>query len=369
MFVKWNLTKKCKMNCKFCHNALDRIGWDFDIDEDSVEKVVKKIGNASQLKGVSLLGGDPLEYEHILKVCKNLDTYRIPYGFITAGENIYTGKFDEIFSSKYCHFVGLSIDSSNKKTVKYIRGKDILNKQLGSLDHLLEIKKTNPNLKIHTNTILMNINKGEIIDTIQLFSSKNVNKIQILGYQNNSHSKDRFNINFSEELEFVLELSKFLNMQGYLLNRESLELCFLSEIGKDYLNSLLFDDNQITYGNSSVCPIFRESLFVSNDGFVYPCDAYKPYFEIDKYSQEPTKIYPVDNLREKSIDKIYNENEFFIDIKEKIMEKDLYSNWEPCNSCSHLMKNCFPCLLNEVNNKSNEVLIEKCKEYKFLLKS
>ncbi|MFM9281291.1 radical SAM protein [Paenibacillus jiagnxiensis] len=365
MYIKWNLTKKCTLNCKFCHNASERKNWSHDVGIEQLDQIIRNISKTNNLEGISLLGGDPLEYKYITQLAKLLEDRNIPFGFVTAGEEIYKGGYDEILLNKNLNFIGLSIDSLNPGTVKYVRNKDMLQDQLKSLEYILDYKKRcNLKFKFFTNTIFMNINRSEIIDLIDSFKRKKVDKIQILEYKHTKKSRHNFSVSFEEELLFIDSIANYIK-ENEGEDFSNLELCFLPEPGKDYLRKISCN-KKISLGTSSKCPIFRDTLFVSNDGFVYPCDNYKPYFRISSTSNEPEKIYRIENLIEKQLSSITYENEYFKDVKalkEESKEK-LFGNLEPCNQCEYLLKECYPCLQYSRGSSTQPYMYDlKCKYY------
>ncbi|MNW36475.1 molybdenum cofactor biosynthesis protein A [compost metagenome] len=365
MYIKWNLTKKCTLNCKFCHNAIERKDWNRDVGIEEIDQIISNISNHENLEGVSLLGGDPLDYQYILQLTERLEFHNISFGFITAGEEIYKGTYDAILLNKNLNFIGLSIDSLNPDTVKYVRNKDMLQRQLDSLEHIMNLRaKFNLNYKVFTNTIFMNVNQYEIINLINFFKLKNVDKIQILEYKHSNKSAHDFSVSLEEELKFVNAISTYIREnQGE--DFSELELCFLPEPGKDYLRGISLNEN-ISRGTSSKCPIFRDTLFVSNDGFVYPCDNYKPYFRISPITNNPEKIYKIENLIKKQLLTITEQNEYFKDVKSlaKKGKEELFGNLDPCNKCKHLLKECFPCLQYSTSNTTQSFVYEdKCKFY------
>lgn len=364
MYLKWNLTKKCTLNCKFCHNVSDRKDWKRDTGVEQLSKIVNNIALHKDLKGISLLGGDPLEYKYINELAENLETHNIPFGFITAGEEVCTGKFDSILLNKSLNFIGLSIDSLNPNTVSYVRNKDMLLQQLQSLDHVLNFKKKyDLNYQVFTNTIFMNVNRTEIIELIDYMIEKKVNKVQILEYKHSSRASHNFSVTFGEEMELLQQLAEYIQRNPEK-SFSNLELCFLTEPGKDYLRKISAR-NDVSLGTSSQCPIFRDTAFLSNDGFVYPCDNYKPYLKILPNTGEPEKIYKIENIIEQPLQNI-SQNHFFEDVKilsEKSKE-ELFSNLEPCNQCDYLLNKCFPCLQYSMSeNKVTSIYENKCKTY------
>ncbi|ADM69613.2 Coenzyme PQQ synthesis protein E [Paenibacillus polymyxa E681] len=365
MYLKWNLTKKCTLDCKFCHNALERKNWNRDIDMQQMEQIIENISSTTNLDGVTLLGGDPLEFKHILQLADRLNAYNVPFGFITAGEEIYTGKYDAVLLNPNLKFIGLSIDSLNSQTVAFVRNKDMLRKQLDSLDHILNLKnKYCLPYNIFTNTILMNVNRSEIIDLIKYFKLKKINKIQILEYKHSHKSTHDFTVGLEDEISFLHDLSSYFK-ENKSDDFTMLELCFLPEPGKEYLRKIA-SNNNISIGNSSTCPIFRETIFVSNDGFVYPCDNYKPYLKFSTNTNQPEKIYRIENLLEKKLNEVTKSNEYFKDINYMVKKSktELFSNLEPCNRCEYLLKKCFPCLQYSMNSEAQTYIYEeKCKRY------
>jgi MoaA/NifB/PqqE/SkfB family radical SAM enzyme len=365
MYLKWNLTKKCTLDCKFCHNALERKNWSRDINIQQMDQIIENISNTKNLDGVTLLGGDPLEFQHILQLADRLNAHNVPFGFITAGEEIYTGKYDSILLNQSLKFIGLSIDSLNSQTVSFVRNKDMLKKQLDSLDHILYLKKIHSlNYSIFTNTILMNVNRNEIIDLVKYFKQKKIDKIQILEYKHSQKATHDFTVNFEEEMSLLSDLSLYIK-ENTSDDFSMLELCFLPEPGKDYLRKIA-SNNNISIGTSSTCPIFRETIFISNDGFVYPCDNYKPYFKYSSITKQPEKIYKIENLLENDLNEVVKNNEYFKDLNELVKKPEggLFSNLEPCNKCRYLLKKCFPCLQYSKSHETQSyVYDEKCKHY------
>ncbi|MFK4168332.1 radical SAM protein [Paenibacillus lautus] len=374
MYVKWNLTKKCTLGCKFCINAQSRKKWNTDTNEDELKKIIENISSVEDLRGITLLGGDPLEYEHIHVLTKELEKSNIPFGFITAGELLYTGQYDQILMNSKLDFIGLSIDSLNQEIVKSVRGRDILDKQIKSLDYLIDLRRNEDlKYKIFTNTILMNINEGTVVELIDYFINKNVDKVQILEYNSSGNEKHNFSISFTDELEFLEKLIVYVEQSHVQVqnndNRLSkLELCFLPELGKKYFSERVGIPG-LRQGSSNVCPVFRGTIFLSNDGLVYPCDSYKPYIRFNEVTGVPDKVYPIENILEHNLSSIVHGNAFFQEFNAIVnkSKNELYSNFEPCQTCDYLLKTCFPCLISAENYKDEEIVFGKCMKFKELL--
>jgi len=362
LYIKWNLTKKCSLNCRFCHNALKRKEWEKDLDFHDIHKAVKNLNESNNVMGITLLGGEPTEAENFFEVCNALKNTDIKFGFITSGEHICENKFEEIIFNQNLKFIGISIDSLCNEKVEYIRGRDILDLQLNGLDKILRIKEENGlKFDIFINTILMKPNINDIQDIIQYFYNKNVKKVQILGYNRSDAKSKELALSVEEEYEIVERLADFIskNIEEWKKNDFKLRLNFLPPIAADYINKKY---NLDIFDNTSFsCPIYRDTVFISNDGHVYPCDSYKPYIITDD-DNNPIKVYEIDNINKKSFNEIIK-NEFFLELKGLMKKKDIiYKSCSPCNECSQFLKTCYPCI--KLAMYEGDVEFEKCHYYK-----
>lgn len=362
MYIKWNLTKKCSLKCKFCHNVNNRKEWNLDLSQSDILSTINNLNNSKKVTGMTLLGGEPTEANNFLDVCDALQDTNIKFGFITSGESLTEKKFNDVINNKNLKFIGFSIDSFNNEKVEFIRGRNILNNQLNSLKLIInEKKKKNLNYEIFINTILMSINIDEIIDMITYFYNIGVNKVQILGYNTRDAKSNELSLSIKQEFEFIDMLMPFIkkNIDMWNKNNFKLQLNFIPPIANMYIKEKY--GVNIETGVGFTCPIYRDTAFLSNDGNVYPCDNYKPYIEVDE-DDIPIKTYTIDNLRYKSFENILN-NEYFNYIDKLKSNKDkLYKNCEPCNTCPELFKTCTPCIVYGVNNSLVEY--EKCSYYR-----
>lgn len=367
MYIKMNLTKGCALNCKFCHNVMERGKWPTDLNEEELDVIIDRIKENNNVTGMTLLGGEPTDSKLFFKVCQRLSDANFKFGFITAGYNLHLEKFKEVLHNKNLGFIGVSIDSLKSEIVKDIRGKDILDTQKNNLKLIIEEKKKN-NLEyvVSTNTILMTENQYDMVDIINYFYRLGVNKVQILEYNPRNGRKTNLQQQFADELK-----SLDILMQHYRENETEwkksnfkVEYCFLPPIGKDYVQKKWKIDLKET-GNSHICPIYRDTIFISNNGGVYPCEKYKPYLSLDE--ENPEKVFGIQNLLDYSLDTIVH-NDFFSYSDKKREEGDkLFGNCIPCKLCPHLCKDCYPCMLYGIYEQE-EIEFAKCSFYSSELK-
>lgn len=360
MYIKWNITRKCSGKCKFCKNVNNRLKWGNDLKFSELEKIVKNISKYNNIKGITLMGGEPFEYDNLFFLLDLLNEANIKFGFVTSGINISKTDIEKLTNYKNFKFIGFSIDALNKNIVNNIRGEDVLEKQLKNINEFIK-KRINNNFKIFTNTILMKLNLNYILDLIDYLINIEVDKIQILSYQESDVKKDtKFNISFEEELNFVNKLSKYIVESERAT--ELIEPSFLTKVGEKYLELISNNIYKVKENKSKLCPIYRDTIFLNNQGYVYPCDTYKPYIILGN-DGNPEKNYNIESLLDNKLKKILKENDFFSDINNYKSNNSIFSNWSPCSNCEYLFISCIPCLNIALNNLKKDVSSEKCEYY------
>ncbi|MDY2986077.1 MAG: hypothetical protein SOR77_00440 [Peptoniphilus sp.] len=202
----------------------------------------------------------------------------------------------------------------------------------------------------------MRANKNNLIELIEYLLDINIDKIQILGYESTKGVVDKFKVNFSEEIEFINSLAKFIVTTKKDISK--INISFLKNCGEEYLKKLTNGIYEIKNGGYHKCPIERDTIFLDNRGKVFYCDSYNVFKVVDE-----NKIYEIDSLIDRKLSEISKRNEFIGDIKNIIDHKKIFDNWEPCSKCKYLYNSCIPCLKTAFKNLQNDVIFEKCYEY------
>lgn len=364
-FIKWYLTKRCDLGCVFCHNSDQRKAWETDMSSESMAEIAGKLAKSDKIEGVTLLGGEPTIASGFLDVAKAFVGAKFKFGIVTAGHHLAEDKYEELITNPNLKFLGISFDSLDPEEVKLLRGINTLPKQLSGIERAAKLRQQlGLSFEIYVNIVLSTMNGNQMPSIVDKLKSIGVNQVKILGFNKRGRGKDSgINLRPSviEELEYVHLLASQYKEKEEEWSKDNfkVEYCFLSSMGKDYVQS--------TYNiydfplSGHLCPISRSVAYIVNDGDLYPCEEFRPYFGMD---ERKNTFKPI-SLLENDIDESLS-SEYIVDTFRMVGEPSLYETYEPCNECRHLFVNCVPCGVRGTD-KSNTIKHDRCSIYKELL--
>ncbi len=363
-YIKWNLTKNCSLACKFCHNAMDRVGWATDLDKPALERLLFHLRESEDVVGLTLLGGEPTEARFFFEVCEGLEGAGFPFGFVTAGHSLDEERYRSVITNPNLGFIGFSIDSLDASIVRSIRGHDILETQLANLKWVMRLRESEGlSFDVFVNTVFMKKNADEIPRMAEHFYERGVSKFQILKYSSRNlgeRNADALRPDCNAEVELVRRLAEQHEERLAIWDsrKYKVEYCFLSSLGHDYVREKFA--SSFPRGRGHVCPMRRDTLFLASNGGAYPCDSYRPFFGASPETSLDG-VHRIQSLVDLPVEDIFN-SDFHRKTRLVVGERSQFDNILPCRECPHLLVDCVPCSVSS-SDKSQTFVMERCAFY------
>lgn len=250
------ITRKCPMRCILCSSN----GGDPYPEEFSLDKLKNIIGQAKSLgvTQISLSGGEPLTYPHILDICKYIADFDIDIFIYTSGN--LPGENNSISPISVDYFLKLK-NAGVKEIVFSIHGSysgihDKITTKKGSFANLLKSIENShtAKLKVNVHFVPVKVNYRDLLSIVSLIKSLDLNSLHILrfipqgrGYENRSQLA--LTTEETSELREILE---------ELIKTSDVKIV----IGAHY-NDLGLSERKCTAG--------IEKAVIRPDGLVFPC--------------------------------------------------------------------------------------------------
>lgn len=327
--IKWDITYKCNLMCNHCINGNFLNNNEDEISLDDIKKIITKINDNIKIEYIHFLGGEPLTRTDFIDILEFLNLNKIKFGFNSNGLLLTEKNVNRLCKLNYLDNIVLSLEGPNERINDEIRGKNIFNTVLCRINLLNAYKSQNPSCKtkININCVVTTENYEYIIDLIKLCEKNNVDELSLLEFIEDGNGVGK---------NFVLDSEQFLEVvrvvaEYYTHNKNSMKIIpkFARPLAKDYVNMCFnLDFPPIYHG----CGAAATSLFLDNKGYIYPCDRNRKYCN-NKYS-----------LLEHNFFDIWNNDDFTLPFTRYYGDK-IYKNMQPCNDCTYLCNECFPCHL------------------------
>ncbi|VBT75840.1 molybdenum cofactor biosynthesis protein A [Burkholderia pseudomallei] len=363
-FVKWYFTKNCDLGCAFCHNAYNRKTWGVDSEKDIAVSVAENLRNSKLVAGLTFLGGEPTYSESFIPACNALRGADFKFGIVTAGHKLSDLQLSGLYHNPNLGFIGVSLDSLDSQIVKDIRGRDVFDHQYGGLLNATNTRtRINAKYQIYVNIILTSKNALSMNSILDHMHEIGVNKVKILSYNTRdkgSKAASELKLGLTELYEASKSIAQNHDQKKEIWARNGfdVEYNFLSALAKQYFNDVEGHSFPTT---GHLCPISRDTVFLANDGRLFACEYFKPYFGIDddNFLGERHDICNLlDTNFDDAVEKFYFKTTFYT-----VANSNLYESLYPCNECKHLFKTCVPCGLKGTA-RSEVTVNEHCNFYK-----
>jgi len=285
------ISSKCNLNCIYC-SKINKNGDYLPAQMEDFRRTSIKNGSISKnvlieilsnfkkkgVIGVSLTGGEPLlnpEFASIVKNISNLGFLRIETttnGLLLTDYLNKNGKLP-----KELTLLKISIDTFNPKIFKTITRGGSLQKLINGIKKL---KKTNKDLKIRANTVLMKSNLSNFpsyIDNCRKYGINEVTVLDLVYFKNKNQKQDKIffekeYINFKEFNNFI---SKKLSQKFKKFQRYGHVLTL------DDGFKIIFKDSNTSYRNPlcDKCSVYcQEGVYtvrIATDGNITTCPDYE----------------------------------------------------------------------------------------------
>lgn len=270
MFVKWDITEKCNLNCIHCKVSGSKNN-DNELDFNDIIYMVDKL-KRDGVQYIQFIGGEPFCKENFLEILKYCNSKNIGIGITTNGtmmdERIINKLKKDIEVPMYIYF---SLDGPNSFTNDQIRGKGVFEKCITSLATLSKYKGDMPNLIIGVNATINKINKDFIDEYIKLSNSY---LVDVLGFSyieedgNAIENKEKLIISDAEKIEVF---DKIFKAYSALEKNFMINMPIKNKVINFFNNKYKCNYPLNKEGNG--CMVFRGGVRISSTGSIYPCES------------------------------------------------------------------------------------------------
>lgn len=215
IFIKWEITNKCDLRCKFCFKKNYS---DFCDNTDKILNIIKEIKPYS----VTLLGGEPTLHKDFLKIIKFLENNHIYHNFSTNGYSLY--KKDNILNylekDNYLSTIQVSMESPDELKNDSLRGHNSFKNAILTIEELV-----NRNISIEVGTIIKKDNINLIDDMIHLMKNYNVPSIRLIPFIPIGHGKklkDELFLTFKDIKQLLKNKNTDINIISDILDEDSI---------------------------------------------------------------------------------------------------------------------------------------------------
>lgn len=270
-----DLTNKCNLKCKHCGNANELIN-DKDID------FIPILQNFPfKISKVDLMGGEPLLYYKTNYLLQYLNENKIPFSIITNGQ------FDESFAKKILldslTSISISIDGLREEN-DFIRGIGSFEKARFFIGYLLK-NRNEKETQIGINFVVNRLNFRKIhliIKELLVLEIDYINLNQIFELGNAIGNK-----------EILIDDDEYLDALELICKNFKEEVC-TQKISFELTNPILVEYLNIKYhlnlqSEFDYCDAARQTLYIDNQGNIYPCRNYKCKLQFDNLLADMNK--------------------------------------------------------------------------------
>ena len=194
--VKWEITKRCNLQCKHCF--VGKVEYEEDLGLEDAKRVIDII-KASGVRELQLTSKEPFAYKYInelLDYCAEKDIFLT---IVTNGTMITEDTIEHLAACKI-KTISISLEGISARSNDYIRGEGVYDKVMKSLNLLQKLsKKSKYVVPIALQISLTTENLEEVPNMIRWFSENplfavNVGDISLVG-----NALDNTNIKLSDE--------------------------------------------------------------------------------------------------------------------------------------------------------------------------
>jgi len=253
--VYWECSRKCNFNCIHCYSSSENILFDGELSLVQVKKMIRELS----LRGTEFLsigGGEPLMYSHIIEVIKYATKYSVSIE-ISTNASLVTDDYILQLKKAGLIFVQVSLDGASEEIYSKIR-------RGGKLSLVVEnIKKLSKHFVVSTCMVVNKINYGEVEAVIDLSVSCGATYFRLIPFMEVGRA--------STMQKLQLEKSEFQKIYQMILYKRK-------EIGtKIYIqlneNLVIPNKKNISWmpENHYGCSAGRTTCGIDPYGNVYPC--------------------------------------------------------------------------------------------------
>ncbi|MFA9376107.1 MAG: radical SAM protein [Lachnotalea sp.] len=328
MFVKWDITGKCNLNCLHCS-----VGKEYntgnskykDLDTNQVLIICDKLIEA-KISDIQILGGEPFARADIMLVLKKLSDAGIRICINTNAQLLTEEIIRELTQIKI-HMINVSFDGIDKETNDFVRGTGSFKRTLDKLHMLSDNKELTNKTMLGINFVIMKHTlpyAKELIDFCIENCVQNLAVNDLWVTQNaKDNQKDIYFDSIEDKLKFINQLCEY-NDKRIELKIEAMPL----------ISGILNLKHDMHLFTNRGCGAGEDIVYIQANGDVFPCIKCRNIHELF----ESEKVEDL-NIKNRTLYEILSTNYFsnFCEFKTK-MKKDK----EMCRSCLY-NDMCVPC--------------------------
>ncbi|CUO40565.1 radical SAM protein [Clostridium disporicum] len=335
MYIKWDITDKCNLNCKHCC-----VGGGKNNNKELTTNEVYDLINIFKMQGlkyIQFLGGEPFLKDNFLDILKYCNDSCIGIVITTNGTLINEETIKYINENIYVPiYIAFSLDGATKDTNNKIRGNNVFESCITNMELIHKNRKEN--LKFGINSTLTKINKKDIVKYFLLWKKYSIDFINFSFFYelgNGINNKKMFSLTEKEKEALIDEIFK-----RFSENNCSFDLDVPIDINK---YNRLIDKYKCNLKyrsyNKSSCMILNNGVRIDSEGWVYSCDSHS---KIDYLKNN--NIITKDKLYYKDISNYLESNHY--KYLKKYLESKLIENTQ--NDCSK-KNGCISCPLEKIS--------------------
>ncbi len=214
--IRISVTKRCNLNCFFCHREGIKGEEDTFYPEDfeNLFKVAKELG----IKKVKFTGGEPLERDDLEDIIKRAKNYFEDVSLTTNGTKL-KGRAKDLYLAGL-NRINISLQSLKPEIYRRITGRDMLKNVLEGI----EDARNTPLNPIKINYVIMKgLNDSEFLDMINFVKNSNmilqVIELEVPREGENSPWYQKYHVTLDEIEKYLRSLSPEIR-RNPLHNRE-----------------------------------------------------------------------------------------------------------------------------------------------------
>ena len=243
--IHFNMSMKCNGNCIMCDRYKN-----IKKNKNQFDKLIRyiKYFDTETVSNIKILGGEPLlELESLYKLITIYTSQGYSISITTNGKLLTPEVIDNLIKCGL-KSITISLDSYKEEIHDYIRNLKGTYKQC--IKAITYIKKHHPDFRININSVVMNVNIDQIIDTIKFVKNISVNEINLLRLDHNPKNFDKIKVSISQLKELEKKLIKLVTENP------------------KYQNFITYD----FFGYGQKCRYLYERIQIGEEGIIYPCE-------------------------------------------------------------------------------------------------
>lgn len=326
--VKWDITYRCNLYCAHCLNGDLLNNSSEELSFQDVKIIIDNLINSIDVDYIHFLGGEPTVREDFIEICNYLNEHNINFGFNSNGLLLNDSKLSLLLQMKHLKTIVFSLDGPNQKINDEIRGKNVYNIILQRINQVEKYRSllNNSNTILQINFVLSSVNHNYLKEMLTLCNQLPIQVLSILRLEESGNAVGKkFSLTNEETLSAIKDIAEFFTYENpnYKIIPK-----FSFPMVADYVEKCL----HLKYpGTSQNCGAGSAFAFIDNKGNLYPCNRFPALISSKNLSLKNNDFWAIWAFETFSTPFSLSEGDSF------------WNKKKPCNTCSHLHKDCCPC--------------------------